>query len=45
MNAKKDRQEYIKELGKKIKEYRVTKGMSQQDLEDKTGASKRSISQ
>lgn len=44
MNAKKNHQEYIKELGQKIKTYRVMKEMSQQDLEDKTGVSKRSIS-
>ena len=44
MNGKKDYQEYIRELGQKIKRYRVTKEISQQDLEDKTGVSKRSIS-
>lgn len=44
MNNQKDYQEYIKELGKKIKLYRIMKEMSQQDLEDKTGVSKRSIS-
>jgi len=44
MNAKKDYQNYINELGKKIKIYRIMKEMSQQDLEDKTGVSKRSIS-
>ena len=44
MNDKKDYQEYIKELGQKIKTYRIMKEMSQQDLEDKTGVSKRSIS-
>lgn len=44
MNAKKDYQNYINELGKKIKTYRIMKEMSQQDLEDKTGVSKRSIS-
>lgn len=44
MNDQKDYQEYIKELGKKIKLYRIMKEMSQQDLEDKTGVSKRSIS-
>ena len=37
-------QEYIKELGRKIKTYRVMNEMSQQELEDKTGVSKRSIS-
>ena len=40
MNDQKDYQEYIKELGKKIKLYRIMKEMSQQDLEDKTGVSK-----
>ena len=44
MNGQKDYQEYIKELGQKIKLYRIMKEMSQQDLEDKTGVSKRSIS-
>ena len=44
MNRKKDYREYIKELGQKIKIYRIMKEMSQQDLEDKTGVSKRSIS-
>ena len=44
MNEKKDYQEYIRELGQKIKTYRIMKEMSQQDLEEKTGVSKRSIS-
>lgn len=44
MENKKDYQEYIRELGQKIKTYRIMKEMSQQDLEDKTGVSKRSIS-
>ena len=44
MNAQKGYQEYIKELGQKIKTYRVMNEMSQQELEDKTGVSKRSIS-
>lgn len=37
-------QECIVELGKRIKLYRIQKNMSQQDLEDKSGVSKRSIS-
>ena len=37
-------QEYIQELGQKIKIYRIMNDMSQQDLEDKSGVSKRSIS-
>ena len=37
-------QEYIVELGKKIKTYRIMKELSQEDLSDKTGISKRSIS-
>ena len=37
-------EEIIKELGKKIKTYRIMKEMSQQELADKTGVSKRSIS-
>lgn len=44
MNKQKDYQEYIKELGQRIKIYRIMKEMSQQDLEDKAGVSKRSIS-
>lgn len=44
MNDKKGYPEYIQELGQKIKAYRIMKEMSQQDLEDKTGVSKRSIS-
>ena len=44
MKIQKDCQEYIKELGQKIKIYRIMNEMSQQDLEDKTGVSKRSIS-
>lgn len=44
MIKRKDYQDYIKELGQKIKIYRIRKEMSQQDLEDKTGVSKRSIS-
>ena len=44
MNKQKDYQEYIRELGQKIKTYRIMKELSQQDLEDKTGVSKRSIS-
>lgn len=44
MNFQKDYQEYIKELGQKIKTYRIMNEMSQQDLEDKSGVSKRSIS-
>ena len=44
MNLKKGYQEYIQELGQKIKVYRIMNEMSQQDLEDKSGVSKRSIS-
>ena len=44
MRFQKNYQEYIKELGQKIKTYRIMNEMSQQDLEDKTGVSKRSIS-
>lgn len=44
MKIQKDYQEYIKELGLKIKTYRIMNEMSQQDLEDKSGVSKRSIS-
>lgn len=44
MAMKKNYQEHITELGQRIKTYRITKGMSQQDLENQTGVSKRSIS-
>ena len=44
MNFQKGYQEYIKELGQKVKTYRIVNEMSQQDLEDKSGVSKRSIS-
>lgn len=44
MNLQKEYQDYIKELGQKIKLYRIMNELSQQDLEDKTGVSKRSIS-
>ena len=44
MKTVKSYQEYLSELGQKIKTYRIMKEMSQQDLEDKSGVSKRSIS-
>ena len=44
MHKKKDYREYIRKKKKKIKTYRIMKELSQQDLEDKTGVSKRSIS-
>lgn len=44
MNFQKSYQEYIRDLGQKVKTYRIMNGMSQQDLEDKSGVSKRSIS-
>ena len=44
MKTMKSYQEYIVELGKKIKTYRIMKDLSQEDLSDKTGISKRSIS-
>ena len=44
MKMKKPYQEYISELGKKIKTYRIMKDLSQEDLSEKTGISKRSIS-
>ena len=44
MNSKKACKEYISELGQRIKMYRIMNEMSQQDLEDKSGVSKRSIS-
>ncbi len=36
--------EYISELGNRVKEYRVKLGISQKDLENKTGISIRTIS-
>lgn len=44
MSDKKSYQEYVKDLGRKIKLYRISMEMSQQELADKTGISKRSIS-
>lgn len=44
LKFEKNYKDYIRELGQKIKMYRIMKEMSQQDLEDKTGVSKRSIS-
>lgn len=44
MMFQKNHREYIKELGQKIKTYRIMSGMSQQDLEELSGVSKRSIS-
>ena len=40
----KDYREYINQIGSRIKEYRILSGISQQDLEEKSGVSKRSIS-
>lgn len=36
-------QKYISELGNRIKLYRISKEMSQQDIADKMGISKRSV--
>lgn len=44
MNTQNEYREYIKILGERIKVYRIMQGMSQQDMEDMTGVSKRSIS-
>ena len=44
MEMMKSYQEYIVELGKKIKTYIIMKELSQEYLSDKTGISKRSIS-
>ena len=44
MNHTKNCREYIKELGGRIKYYRIMREMSQQELADKAGISKRSIS-
>ena len=37
-------QEYQTEIGERIKQYRINAGMTQQDLENKSGVSVRSIS-
>ena len=37
-------QSYLDDIGKRIKQYRVSLNMTQQDLADKSGVSKRSIS-
>ncbi len=44
MINRKNHQDYISELGQKIKLYRIMSEMSQQDLADKSGVSIRSIS-
>jgi len=44
MTEQKNYNEYISELGRKIKQYRISQEMSQQDIVDATGISKRSIS-
>jgi transcriptional regulator with XRE-family HTH domain len=44
INNSKNCQEYINELGTKLKQYRVNAGLTQQELEDKSGVSARSIS-
>ena len=44
MGNQKRYQEYMSDLGRKIKLYRISLDMSQQELADKIGISKRSIS-
>ena len=44
MTQEKGAQKYIFELGQKIKTYRIYKGISQQELANRSGVSKRSIS-
>lgn len=44
MELQSDYREYIRQLGKQIKSYRIMKEMSQQELADRSGVSKRSIS-
>lgn len=44
MKKQKNCREYMKELGQKIKTYRIMSEMSQQELEERSGVSKRSIS-
>lgn len=40
----KSTKEYLKEIGEKLKQYRIAKGLSQQELEEKSGVSVKSIS-
>lgn len=42
--SRKNYQDYIRELGQRIKTYRIYSEITQQELEDMTGISKRSIS-
>lgn len=44
MEAFNPEQRYIAELGRRIKEYRIMMGITQQDIEEKSGVSKRSVS-
>lgn len=44
MKGYKSSGEYVKDLGEKIRLYRIAKGYSQKDLEDRSGVSMRSIS-
>jgi len=44
MKEYKNAQIYLEELGRKLKLYRVSMGLTQQELEEKSGVSKRSIS-
>ena len=41
---KENNQDYIKSIGERLKQYRVNARMTQQDLENKSGVSVRSIS-
>ena len=43
MDSTMEYQKYISELGNRIKLYRISKEMSQQDIADKMGISKRSV--
>ena len=44
MKGRKEDREYLFDLGHRIKLYRIMKELSQQDLADRTGVSKRTIS-
>ena len=44
MKRYKSSEEYLNDLGEKIRLYRIAKGYSQKDLEDRSGVSLRSIS-
>lgn len=44
MKEYKNTKTYLKELGERLKQYRIAKGFSQQELEERSGVSVKSIS-